>query len=71
MVIINDLSHVEEVVYSEENNVLGGLALATAQAGAFAFGSLFSGTATSSKTFAVSGIFNISFSRTSSESAAQ
>ncbi|MBW4669422.1 MAG: hypothetical protein KME60_18885 [Cyanomargarita calcarea GSE-NOS-MK-12-04C] len=71
MVIINDLSHVEEVVSSEENNVLGGLALANAAAGAFAFGLQFSGTATFSNTFAVSAFFNISKSVSTSQSAAQ
>jgi hypothetical protein len=71
MVIINDLSHVEEVVSSEENNVLGGLSLATANAQAFALGFLFAGTATFSNTFATSSFFNISTSISTSSSAAQ
>jgi hypothetical protein len=71
MVIINDLSHVEEVVSSEENNVVGGLSLATANAQASAFGFLFAGTATFSNTFANSAFFNVSTSISTSSSAAQ
>lgn len=71
MLVINDISHVQEVASSVENNVVGGLAISQSQAGAFALGLLFAGTATSTKTFSVSGLFNISGSFSGSQSAAQ
>ncbi len=55
--IINDLSHVETV--AEDKNIQGGLASATANAGAFANGVFFAGTNTS--TFASASSTNFFF----------
>jgi hypothetical protein len=72
--IISDISHIE--VAAEDNQVLGGSAIADADASASAFGRYFAGTDTETSTYASSyysyfgGTSNSASSRSSSNSAA-